>query len=240
MASGGGAENIGEEPRGPPPVYPRPPHRPPRSGDQDQLADYDFVEEPAKEFFCAVTLELLVEPQQTDCCGHHFSAEVARRLLGEGKACPMCQQPRFTTHPDKFHGRKIRQLIVRCPNKKSGCGWEGELGDVEAHVGRCLKQPWRCPHCAFVGLRKLREVGEEHLRVCEQFPVVCPNRCETGHVQRARVQQHLLECPLEIVSCEYAEMGCGVRLPRSEMREHVRESGQDHLLKMCAANLSLS
>ena len=35
-------------------------------------------------------------------------------------------------------------------------------------------------------------------------------------------------------------MGCGVRLPRSEMREHVRESGQDHLLKMCAANLSLS
>ena len=202
-----------------------------------ELANYDFVEEPAKEFFCAVTLELLVEPQQTDCCGHHFSAEVARRLLGEGKACPMCQQPRFTTHPDKFHGRKIRQLIVRCPNKKSGCGWEGELGDVEAHVGRCPKQLWRCPHCAFVGLR---EGGEEHLSVCEQFPVVCPNRCETGHVQRARVQQHLLECPQEIVSCEYAEMGCGVRLPRSEMREHVRESGQDHLLKMCAANLSLS
>ena len=238
MASGGGggcAEHIGKEPRGPPPVHP--PHRSPPSGDQDQLADYDFVEEPAKEFFCAVTLELLVEPQQTDCCGHHISAEVARRLLGEGKACPMCQQPRFTTHPDKFHGRKIRQLIVRCPNKKSGCGWERELGDVEAHVGRCPKQPWRCPHCAFVGLR---EGGEEHLHVCEQFPVACPNRCETGHVQRARVQQHLLECPLEIVSCEYVEMGCGVRLPRSEMREHVRESGQDHLLKMCAANLTLS
>ena len=104
-------------------------------------------------------------------------------------------------------------------------------------MGYCPKQPWRCPHCAFVGLR---EGGEEHLRVCEQFPVVCPNRCKTGHVQRARMQQHLLECPLEIVSCEYAEMGCGVRLPRSEMREHVRESGQDHLLKMCAASLSLS
>ena len=238
MASGGGggcAENIGEEPRGPPPVHP--PHRPPPSGDQDQLVDYNFVEEPAKEFICPVTLQLLVEPQQTYCCGNHISAEVARRLLGEGKACPMCQQPRFTTHPDKFHGRKIRQLIVRCPNKKSGCVWEGELGDVEAHVGRCPKQPWQCLHCAFAGLR---EGGEEHLRMCEQFPVECPNRCETGHVQRARVQQHLLECPLEIVSCEYVEMGCGVRLPRSEMREHVRESGQDHLLKMCAANLSLS
>ena len=238
MASGGGggcAEHIDEEPQGPPLVHR--PHRPPPSGDQDQLADYDFVEEPAKEFFCAVTLELLVEPQQTDCCSHHISAEVARRLLGEGKACPMCQQPRFTTHPDKFHGSKIRQLIVRCPNKKSGCVWKGKLGDVEAHVGRCPKQPWRCPHCAFVGLR---EGGEEHLRVCEQFPVACPNRCETGHVQRARVQQHLLECPLVIVSCEYAEMGCGVRLPRSEMRDHVRKSGQDHLLKMCAANLSLS
>ena len=237
MASGDGdcAENIGEGSRSPPSAHP--PHCPPPSGNQDQLTDYDFVEEPAKEFFCAVTLELLVEPQQTDCCGHHISAEVARRLLGEGKACPMCQQPRLTARPDKFHGRRIRQLIVRCPNKKSGCGWEGELGDVEAHVGRCPKQPWRCPHCAFIGLR---EGGEEHLRVCEQFPVACPNRCETGHVQRACVQQHLLECPLEIVSCEYAEMGCGVRLPRSEMREHVRESSQDHLLKMCAASLSLS
>ena len=154
MASGGGgcAENIGEGSRSPPSAHP--PHRPPSSGDQDQLADYDFVEEPAKEFFCAVTLELLVEPQQTDCCGHHISAEVTRRLLGEGKACPMCQQPRFTTHPDKFHGRRIQQLVVRCPNKKSGCGWEGELGDVEAHVGYCPKQPWRCPHCAFVGLRE--------------------------------------------------------------------------------------
>ena len=76
--------------------------------------------------------------------------------------------------------------------------------------------------------------------MCEQFPVAYPNRCETGHVQRTRVQQHLLECPLEIMTCECAEMGCGVRLPHSEMREHVRESGQDHLLKMCAANLSLS
>ena len=35
-------------------------------------------------------------------------------------------------------------------------------------------------------------------------------------------------------------MGCGVRLPRSKMREHVQESGQDHLLKMCAASLSLT
>ena len=234
---GGCAQIMGEEPMDPPPAHPRPPHRPPPSDDQDQLADYDFVEEPAKEFFCAVTLELLVEPQQTDCCGHHISADVARRLLVEGKACPMCQQTQFTTHPDKFHGRRIRQLIVRCSNKKSGCGWEGELCDLEAHVGRCPKQPWRCPHCAFVGLQ---EGGEEHLRGCEQLPMACPNRCEIGHVQRARVQQHLLECSLEIVSCEYAEMGCEVRLPRSEMREHVRESGQDHLLKMCAANLSLS
>ena len=237
MASGGGgcAENIDEEPRGSPSDHP--PYRPPPSGDQDQLTDYDFVEEPAKEFFCAVTLELLVEPQQTDCCGHHISAEVTRRLLGEGKACPMCQQPRFTAHPDKFHGRKIRQLIVRCPNKKSVCGWEGELGDVEAHLGRCPKQPWQCLHCTFAGLQ---EGGEEHLRVCEQFPVECPNRCEVGHVQRACVQQHLLVCPLDIVSCEYAEMGCGVRLPRSKMREHVRDSGQDHLLKLCAVNLSMS
>jgi len=79
------------------------------------------VEEPAREFFCAVSLELLREPQQTDCCGHHLSVEVAQRLQGEGKPCPMCQHPHFTARPDKFHRRKVQQLTVCCQHKKNGC-----------------------------------------------------------------------------------------------------------------------
>ena len=70
--------------------------------------------------------------------------------------------------------------------------------------------------------------------------VPCPNGCEAGSVERCSLERHLLECPLQLVGCEYAAMGCAVRLPRREMSEHIRQSGQEHLLKMCAANLTVS
>ena len=39
--------------------------------------EYDFVEEPSQDYICPVTLELLRDPQQTTCCGHHLSLEAA-------------------------------------------------------------------------------------------------------------------------------------------------------------------
>ena len=232
MASGGScAERMAQEAALPRRLPFRRPQQPPLE------QKYDFVEEPAREFFCAVSLELLREPQQTDCCGHHLSVEVAQRLQGEGKPCPMCQHPHFTTHPDIFHRRKVQQLTVRCQHKKNGCDWVGELGNLEDHVTKCPKQPWQCVYCAFSGLR---EGEKDHLSGCGQFPVPCPNGCEAGSVERCRLEWHLLECPLQLVGCEYAAMGCAVRLPRREMSEHIRQSGQEHLLKMCAVNLTVS
>ena len=209
------------------------PARPP----PDQEQEYDFVEEPATEFFCAVSLQLLREPQQTDCCGHHFSVDVARRLQREGKPCPVCQRANFTTHLDILHRRKIRQLTVRCQHKANGCGWVGELANLGDHVSLCPKQPWKCAYCALTGLK---ECESDHMSVCGQYPVSCPNRCEEGEVPRSSLEQHLTLCPLQEVECEYAGMGCEVRLARREMRGHLEKEGQSHLLKMCTAILAVS
>ena len=135
----------------------RPPHPPP-----EREQEYDFVEEPAREFFCAVSLELLREPQQTDCCGHHFSDDVACRLQREGKPCSVCQRADFTTHPDIFHRRKIRQLTVCCQHKENACGWVGELGNLGDHMMLCPKQPWKCAYCALTGLK---ECESDHVSV---------------------------------------------------------------------------
>ena len=206
------------------------------------VQNYEFVREPPKEFFCPVSFELLLEPQQTDCCGHHVTLEVARRLREEGRPCPICQQPHFTTHADKFHGRKVREVSVRCPHRarESGCEWEGELGDLGDHVRKCPNRPWQCIYCGYV----IYFVGvvseEEHLSVCQQFPVPCPNGCEVGRVKRCDTQQHVLDCPLQVVDCDYADLGCKVSLPRREMKTHIASSQQEHMLQMCAANLMLS
>ncbi len=41
---------------------------PPEQITQPAEPDYDLVEEPENDLYCPITLEILVEPHQTDCC----------------------------------------------------------------------------------------------------------------------------------------------------------------------------
>ena len=200
--------------------------------------DYDFMEQPSQDFFCSVTLELLMEPQLTSCCGHHLSTEASARLQREGKACPMCNEQQWTAMLDKFHRRRTHELRVRCPHKRSGCDWEGEVGDVERHAASCPKRPWECPHCA---LRYTYGEGEgNHWPACSKFPEPCPNGCEVGSVERCHLEQHHRECPLEPVACEMREFGCSAVVPRRDLATHMRESELQHLTAMAVLNLRLT
>ena len=87
--------------------------------------EYDFIQDPPRDFFCAVTFDLLLEPHQTGCCGHHLSRGVVERLKRERKPCPMCQHEKFETHPDLYLRRKVLELHVRCPYKAGGCECPG-------------------------------------------------------------------------------------------------------------------
>lgn len=209
----------------------------PPQGPLPENYEYDFVEEPPKDFYCAVSLELLLDPQQSDCCGHHFTWEVVEHLKMSGKPCPMCKE-QFTTHADKYHKRRVCEVSVRCLHKATGeCAWVGELGNIVDHVTSCPKRPWRCTYCGFAGLK---EAESEHNSTCEMFPVDCPNNCEVRTVPRSQLDQHKLECLLEEVSCEYASLGCSKRLPRRDLPGHLEEGEKEHLLKMCALNIGLT
>ena len=93
--------------------------------------------------------------------------------------------------------------------------------------GQLPEKPWHCRYCSFSALR---EAAEEHTRGCERFPVACPNGCGVGQVHRYLLPQHLTECPLQVVRCAYAHVGCSVQLPRSEMAAHTENSAQQHTL----------
>ena len=123
---------------------------------------YDFVERPPSDFFCPVTYELLLDPQQLTCCGHHFSREAAEHMKSSGIGrCPLCNQDKFEMSSDKYHKRRVTQVLVRCLHKKEGnCEWVGKLSDLSNHALNCPKQPWECPHCEFAGLKA---VEHEHL-----------------------------------------------------------------------------
>ena len=205
---------------------------------EDASQDYDFVEQPDQDFYCPVSLEILLEPHQTLCCGQHISQEAADRLIKEGKPCPLCKDENFTTHQDKYFNRKVKQLKVCCPHKKSGCVWVGELGDLNQHFTSCLNRPWKCQHC---NLETTYEVGiNDHTPNCTKYPEPCPNRCEIGTVPRCDVEKHLLICPLQLVECEFAHAGCDVKVPRGDLAKHMTENAQHHLMSTTLLNLRLT
>ena len=200
--------------------------------------EYDFIERPSQDFFCPVSLELLLEPQLTSCCGHHLSLEVAERLQRDEKACPMCNTDTWSAVLDKYHRRKAHEVRVRCWHNERGCEWEGEINGLQRHADSCEKRPWECVYCA---LKCTYGEGEgNHWPECLKFPEPCPNGCEVGSVERCGMEQHCSVCSLEPVACEMKEFGCSVVVPRKELATHMRESELQHLTAMTALNLRLT
>ena len=200
--------------------------------------DFDFVEQPSQDFFCPVSLELLLEPQLTSCCGHHLSIEAAARLQREGRACPMCNEEQWQCMHDKNHRRKVLQVRIHCWHKDNGCGWIGEVNGLKRHTDSCELRPWECKYC---GLKCTYGEGEaKHWPMCPKFPGPCPNSCEVVSVERCNMEQHRSVCPMEPVACVMKEFGCSVVVPRKELVTHMKESELQHLTAMTMLNLRLT
>ena len=147
---------------------------------QNRDNEYEFVEQPCRDFFCPVTFDVLLEPYLTECCGHHLSETVYQQLQAQGKPCPVCKEEPLKAMRDKYHKRRVSSLKVRCPHKAEGCEWQGELGSLEQH------------------LNDKSSSGE-----CRYVDVDCPYACGE-RVQRRSLEEHKSQrCPLRPFTCQY-------------------------------------
>ena len=140
--------------------------------------------------------------------------------------------------------------LVQCGNK---CGAEIERRDVEKHKkDHCELRMYECPYCphwstyngayswsmyngayswstyngayswsTYKGTYK--KVISEHFKECAAFPLDCPNNCEIKGIRRRDMSSHLALCPEEVVPCRYQSLGCKVRLPREQMKDHLKD-----------------
>ena len=99
--------------------------------------DYLFVEQPSDDFFCPVTLGLLLQPHLTSCCGNHISQEAASTIPRERGTCPLCNTHPWKTMLNKHFQRQVKLLRVFCRHDGRGCGWQGELAEFDSHVHSC-------------------------------------------------------------------------------------------------------
>ena len=195
------------------------------------------------------------EAQQSKCCGNIYCKGDIDRLKATTAlqlACPMCRAEDFITYPNLAINREIQQLMVYCPDKDtSGCDWIGKLKDVDKHYsnGReceteCEKCkttvkhkllrshldtecPCYCPYCDITAEREV--ISSEHKEKCHKFPLTCPNNCGLDNIPRDNMDEHKKECPLEVIQCEFHDIGCEAIISRKDEESHARDSVTAHL-----------
>ena len=160
---------------------------------------------------------------------------------------------------NKHLQREIYDLKVRCKYHKAGCKWVGELRDLTDHLDpvkrkceylllscsfgcgqrvrrhvmkhhklhECPKRDHTCEYCSYHNSRDI--VMEQHLPVCHEFPVRCPNKCNVRGLKRKQLNAHIDECPLQVIECPFSSAGCTVKLPRNQMETHEDMAMRQHL-----------
>ena len=161
--------------------------------------DIEFVIPPTYNYKCLVCFELLKHAYQTTCCGNHICSNCTERLkCTPNVKCPQCQH-NLEANEDKFFSRQLLNLQVHCYYHKEGCTWTGELRGLEQHVTKnCNKRAIKCKHC---NCQCADEAAvEEHLPICGEIPIDCPNKCSSSQYKRKDIQHHLeTECPLRVI-----------------------------------------
>ena len=225
----------------------------------EEPEEYDFVEPVDEDYNCSVCLSVLREPHLTICCGHHYCKACMEKLLAKALPCPLCKKEKFVAVIDRNVERRIRSLKIRCRNKDRGCKWVGEMGHLKDHLdpvrrqcqfcevectngcGVCILAPNledhllnTCPKrkcvCEYCGELIMYEELKNHHDNCDKFPLACPNKCSESSLTRGVIKQHLLQqCPLQMVDCEFADIGCSVKVRRKDIIKHMDECTQRHL-----------
>ena len=187
--------------------------------------DHCLVDTPHDSYICKICHLLSRDPYLSECCGHLFCKSCLDNITKASaisNACPICRDEEFKTFRNKAIDREIREFHIYCTNKEKGCEWQGELNDINNHLGNsdgcqfeemkcsneCGKMMERqyltshvkmeCPRCK-VNCQYCHDTGElqfiegQHKEECPKFSIPCPNNCEVENILRKHMKAHRKE-----------------------------------------------
>ena len=125
--------------------------------------------------------------------------------------------------PDSYANREILQLLVRCPYAKEfGCTSIIPLADVETHAQECPK----------ARQHNLKSGSNNRSIATESFTCPsCGELTDLPDIQRGSntSKRHNLICPNAEVACPLAAAGCGEKIVREALGEHIQNSTVKHI-----------
>lgn len=162
----------------------------------------EYVSEPDSNLVCLICHSPFDKPVQL-FCGHFFCRDCldhAWRTQHEGrKTCPTC---RSKVDPDKdlrpvpkIIETMLDELVVKCPNSKSGCDWVEQRVNVHDHV--MLYCEYTLVECAQHDCR-LHISQKEFHKGCLHYTVSCED-CHTSMMKKDLEVRALLSDMLGIV-----------------------------------------
>ena len=216
--------------------------------------EYIFIDTPTDRLLCNICYHPSREPYMTVCCGHNFCKSCLDNV--QKAICPICQTKRYKAFPNKQADREIKDLLVNCKNKERGCEWQGKVNhvsdhfenscnfeDVEcanecgeilqrqhmsAHMEECPYREYQCQYCKLIAGYFFIEGS--HKNDCPKISIPCPNNCRVGSVLREDMDAHRKGCPLEVIQCEYHNVGCEETMMRRNKKLHEKRCMEEHLL----------
>ncbi|KAF2189628.1 hypothetical protein K469DRAFT_562656 [Zopfia rhizophila CBS 207.26] len=183
-----------------------------------------------------------------DCLDHAFEVQPDGH-----KTCPTCRG-RVDTDTGvlpvpKILEKMLDELVVKCPNTKSGCTWVDSRVNVNDHVmlyceytlvecpshecrlpifqkefhKGCLHYTLSCEHCHTSLMKKDLEVGyitQRHQKThCSNRFTACPH-CD-AEVLRLDLKVHVNDsCPKMVIPCPGTILGCHFTAERTEVIKH--------------------
>jgi len=229
----------------------------PQGYDPDLFEDAEKLQE--HELICSVCECVIKEAMETPC-GHLFCRECVLNCLKHASTCPIDRKDikeselNRSVRVDRLVGRQQ----VHCPQKDDGCTWVGQFSDVEGHTGKkcefiivicenkqhgcdvkvvrkiyaehladCKFRVLECQHCK----TKVVEIQlPNHLQICPELPIDCPNDCKAETLTRNNLEFHLSSlCPNRLVQCPYFLHGCDAKIKRNDLVDHLDKATQHHL-----------
>ncbi|KAI6657677.1 TNF receptor-associated factor 4-like [Oopsacas minuta] len=182
---------------------------------------------------------------------------IMRDACGVGKPqvfmCAVCANEKTTISlpPNR---NVIHMMVVYCPLKSRGCGWEGTLQSADTHLDECgyfhigcelscgimLERsemethltkycPFREIVCEYCSENHKETNTNLHLETCIKLPIQCSNECGVI-IERIDMENHIEEtCPNTRLDCEYKKYGCDVIVLRNEVDKHKLENRLMHI-----------
>ena len=156
--------------------------------------------------------------------GKHHEVECPKFPLPCPNKCKIKTIPRENM---KVHRAECPLEMIQC---KCNLSLQRQL--LSKHVDTvCPRSKVTCQYCNTIGERQFIN-GQHQKEECSKFPLPCPNNCKVGTVLRENMEAHRAECPLEMIQCEYYEMGCKDSMARKDKVKHNKEEVENHLSLM--------